>query len=175
MFRKRTQLVAEIPHLRRYARSLTRDAHAADDLVQTCLERALDRFHLWQPGRSLRPWLFTIMRNLFIDTQRRASNRELVLPFEELPTQPSQRANQENHMAARMVLQEIDRLPDEQREVLMLVGVNELSYAEAAQVLGIPQGTLMSRLHRGRAKLRERLDMSACGSIGRAGKIHRVK
>jgi len=175
MFRNRTKLVAEIPHLRRYARSLTRDQHAADDLVQNCLERALNRFHQWQPGRGLRPWLFTIMHNLFIDAHRRGRHSRDILPLEDLHAPPAQGAPQEHHLAARTVLQEIDLLPQEQRDVVLLVGVNELSYAEAAMVLGIPQGTLMSRLHRGRAKLRERLGMASPGSDGRPSRIHRVK
>ncbi len=170
MFRNRTLLVAEIPHLRRYARSLTRDPHAADDLVQGCLERALNRFHLWQPHRRLRPWLFTIMHNLFIDTQRHRANRSPALPLDELHVPPSQAAGQEHHLAARAVLEQIDQLPPDQREAVLLVGVNELSYAEAAEVLGVPPGTLMSRLHRGRAKLRERLGMAEPGPA-----IRRVK
>jgi len=175
MFGNRSLLIAEIPHLRRYALSLTRDAHAADDLVQGCLERALNRFHLWQPSRRLRPWLFTIMHNLFIDTQRHRSVRNPALPLDELHTPPAQNASQEHHLTARAVLEQIDRLPAEQREAVLLVGVNELSYAEAARVLGIPQGTLMSRLHRGRAKLREHLGMAASGPTSRSSEIRRVK
>ncbi len=170
MFRNRTLLIAEIPHLRRYALSLTRDSHAADDLVQGCLERALSRFHLWQTSRRLRPWLFTIMHNLFIDTQRHRSARNPALSLDDLHTPPAQGASQEHHLTARAVLEQIDHLPAEQREAVLLVGVNELSYAEAARVLGIPQGTLMSRLHRGRAKLREQLGMAASGPA-----IRRVK
>ncbi|MGD1879295.1 MAG: sigma-70 family RNA polymerase sigma factor [Kiloniellaceae bacterium] len=160
MLRNRSLLIAEIPHLRRYARSLTRDADAADDLVQGCLERALGRFHLWQPTRRLRPWLFTIMHNLFIDTRRLRVNRTPALPLDEMHRPPSQAAGQEHHLAAQAVLRQIDLLPTEQRDAVLLVGVNELTYAEAAKVLGIPEGTLMSRLHRGRTKLREQLGMA---------------
>lgn len=170
MLANRSLLIAEIPHLRRYARSLTRNADDADDLVQGCLERALGRFHLWQPTRRLRPWLFAILRNLYIDTQRHRSNRAPALPLDELRRPPSQGAGQEDRLAAQAVLAQIDLLPEEQRDAVLLVGVNELSYAEAAQVLGIPPGTLMSRLHRGRARLREQLGMAA-----RRPAIRRVK
>lgn len=175
MLRDRSLLIAEIPHLRRYALSLTRDREAADDLVQGCLERALGRFHLWQPTRRLRPWLFAIMHNLFIDTRRLRVNRTPALPLDTLPTPPAEHPGQEHHLAARAVLQQIDLLPAEQREAVLLVGVNELSYAEAAQVLGIPEGTLMSRLHRGRAKLREQLGMTEARSATPQGTLRRVK
>jgi len=171
MPRDRSLLIAEIPHLRRYARSLTRDPDAADDLVQGCLERALGRYHLWQPTRRLRPWLFTIMHNLFIDTRRLRANRSPALPLEELVSPPAQAAEQEHHLAVHTVLRQVDLLPPEQREAVLLVAVNELSYAEAAAVLGVPQGTLMSRLHRGRAKLREQLGMTE----PRGAPIRRVK
>lgn len=158
--RNRALLIDEIPHLRRYARSLTRDADAADDLVQGCLERALGRLHLWHPQRRLRPWLFTIMHNLFIDSRRQRGNRMAALPLDEMPRPPSQPARQEHHLNAQAVLRQVDLLPAEQRDAVLLVAVNDLSYTEAAAVLGIPAGTLMSRLHRGRAKLREQLGMA---------------
>lgn len=175
MLRDRSLLIAEIPHLRRYALSLTRDADSADDLVQGCLERALGRFHLWQPARRLRPWLFAIMHNLFIDTRRLRVNRTPALPLDALAAPPAADAGQEHHLAAQAVLRQIDLLPIEQREAVLLVGVNELSYAEAAGVLGIPEGTLMSRLHRGRAKLREQLGMTEVRSATSQGTLRRVK
>lgn len=172
---KRALLIAEIPHLRRYARSLTRDADDADDLVQGCLERALGRFHLWQPERRLRPWLFAIMRNLFIDTRRMRHNRIPELPLDDMDVPTVQAASQEQQMTANAVLNQVDLLPAEQREVVLLVAVNELSYAQAAAVIGIPVGTLMSRLHRGRLKLREQLGLAAAGPAVPPGTIRRVK
>ncbi|WP_422368319.1 sigma-70 family RNA polymerase sigma factor [Pelagibius sp.] len=160
MLRNRSLLIAEIPHLRRYARSLARDPDVADDLVQGCLERALSRFHLWQPERRLRPWLFTMLHNLHVDSLRHRASAAAGALREQTASRPSQHASQEHHLTARRVLAQIDRLPPEQRDAVLLVGVNELSYGEAAAILGIPPGTLMSRLHRGRAKLREHLEMT---------------
>ncbi|MDH3473311.1 MAG: sigma-70 family RNA polymerase sigma factor [Rhodospirillales bacterium] len=154
MAKGREMIVAEIPHLRRYARALLRDPVEADDLVQSCLERALGRFHLWRPGSNLRPWLFTIMHNLFINAQRQKGRRPTPLPFDELTSPPAQAAPQDGAMAARHIAQALQQLPEEQRAAILLVGLEELSYAEAARVLGVPQGTVMSRLHRGREKLR---------------------
>ncbi len=160
MARDRAALIAEIPHLRRFARSLARDPDAADDLVQSCLERALSRFHLWRPERRLRPWLFTMLRNLHVDTVR---HRSAVQAREQRSAEVvplTQRAGQEDSVTARRVLDAIDRLPAEQRDAVLMVCVNDLTYGEAAQVLDIPQGTLMSRLHRGRARLRESLGLA---------------
>lgn len=158
MFTDRQQLIAEIPHLRRYARALLRDADAADELVQACLERALGRFHLWHTGRKLRVWLFTIMHNLHIDMIRHRKVRGDTIALDDI-AQATRQPDQEQRLAANRVLAALDRLPDEQRDVLLLVGVNQLSYAEAARVLAIPQGTLMSRLHRGREALRRSLGL----------------
>lgn len=170
MSRKESQLIAEIPHLRRYARALVRDADAADDLVQACLERALGRWHLWTPGRKLRSWLFAILHNLHVDTVRHRAARGPHLPLADVVEPPSGGPAPDDGLALRSLLAAIDRLPDDQRDVLILVGVNELSYGEAAKVLGIPQGTLMSRLHRARTRLREILQASE-----QRPALHRVK
>lgn len=170
MFRKDAMVIAEIPHLRRYARALMRDPDKADDLVQNCLERALGRFHLWKSDRALRPWLFAIMHNLHIDMIRHQSIRRGEVSLDDVGELPSQAANQEGLLAAKAVLEEIDRLPQDHKDVLILVGIDELTYSEAAKVLSIPTGTLMSRLHRARAKLRENLGMA-----GRKPAIRRVK
>ncbi len=170
MFRDRTLLIAEIPHLRRYARVLVRDADAADDLVQNCLVRALGRFHLWQSNRRLRPWLFAIMHNLHVDVVRHRSRRGATVTLADVGELSSHYASPEDRIGAQAVLAEIDRLPQNQKDVLILVGIDELSYAEAAKVLSIPTGTLMSRLHRARAKLRTNLGMA-----NRKPAIRRVK
>jgi RNA polymerase sigma-70 factor (ECF subfamily) len=152
-----TTLVGHIPDLRRYARSLTGDAWAADDLVQDTLERACERWQLWSAGSDLRAWLFTLMHNLFVDGARRAvrqqvANRvdvdevahELVAPGS-LPEQAMD--------LQRCLL----RLPPEQREVLLLVSLQDLGYEEAARITGVPIGTVMSRLSRARQMLIEML------------------
>jgi len=151
-------LIAEIPHLRRYARSLLRDVDAADDLVQLCLERAMNKLHLWQTDRKLRAWLFAIMRNLHIDQIRHRAVGGVQVSLDAV-AEPSQPARQEDILFTKSVLDAIDRLSPEHREVILLIGVNELSYADAAEVLSIPIGTLMSRLNRARANLRRSLNM----------------
>ncbi len=152
-------LTGEIPHLRRYARMLLRDSQAADDLVQSSLERALSRLHLWQPDRPLRPWLLTIMHNLHVSAVRRTVRAPITLPLDEI-TALATPARQDNQMDANRVMAAAQSLPEDQRQAVLLVGVEEMSYKEAAEVLGIPVGTLMSRLHRGREQLRRMLGMT---------------
>jgi RNA polymerase sigma-70 factor (ECF subfamily) len=148
----RDSIVAEIPRLRRYARALTGGVATADDLVQDTLTRALEKWHFWQRGRELRPWLFSIMHNLHVDTQRRNRHVTYCAP-EEMPV-PTQRAEQQDGLALRDLERGLSLLPLEQREVLLLVGLEDLSYAEVATALGIPLGTVMSRLARARSRLR---------------------
>jgi RNA polymerase sigma-70 factor (ECF subfamily) len=146
-----TDVAVHIPRLRRYARALVGERHAADDLVQDTLERALNKFHLWRPGSDLRAWLFAIMHNVFVNQLRARGAR---------PEEPLDESFDIAAAAAgdRLEVRDLDtalaRLPVEQREVVLLVGLEELSYAEAARALGIPIGTVMSRLFRGRERLR---------------------
>jgi len=149
----------EIPRLRRYARALTRDATRADDLVQSCLVRALAKSHLWQPGTDLRAWLFTILHNQHVNDVRRAVREGINIPVEDvapLLTVPSTQG-------AALQLRDLDRamsqLPEEQRQVLLLVGLEGMRYEEVAAVLDVPVGTVRSRLSRGRDMLRHLLDM----------------
>lgn len=149
-------VIAELPRLRRYARALVGDRTAADDLVQDTLERAWTRIHQWRPGSDLRAWLFGIMHNLRIDQMRRpavptVSSEE---EFGELPT----RATQGDAIELGDLAAAVGCLPEEQRSVLLLVALEEMSYQEVAQTLGIPAGTVMSRLARGRERLRRLLD-----------------
>jgi RNA polymerase sigma-70 factor (ECF subfamily) len=145
------EVAVHIPRLRRYARALVGERHAADDLVQDTLERALNKFHLWRQGSDLRAWLFAIMHNVFVNQLRARGAR---------PEEPLDESFDVAAAAAgdRLEVRDLDaalaRLPVEQREVLLLVGLEELSYAEAARALGIPIGTVMSRLFRGRERLR---------------------
>lgn len=144
-------IVAEIPRLRRYARALTGDLYRADDLVQDTIERALGKWLLWRPG-NLRAWLLTIMHNIFVNQVRGNTLLEYRddESFPELPT----RATQEDGIALRDLDRALARLSPEHREVLLLVGLEELSYEDTAKVIGVPVGTVMSRLYRARERLR---------------------
>ena len=145
-------IIAEIPRLRRYARALTGRIDAADDLVQDTLQRALEKWRLWQSERDLRPWLFSIMHNLHVDLLRREHRIEF-REDGELPA-AEQRPRQQDNLELRDLERALAQLPAEQREVLLLVALEELSYADVARALKIPQGTVMSRLSRARARLK---------------------
>jgi len=147
---EREEIAAHIPRLRRYARALAGDSHRADDLVQDTLERALTKFHLWRHGSDLRAWMFAIMHNVFINQLK--ARRELAL--DEATEAALESAAQSDPLELRDLDAALRRLPVEQREVLLLVGLEQLSYAEAGQALDVPVGTVMSRLSRGRERLR---------------------
>ena len=147
------EITALIPRLRRYARALTGDRSFADDLVQDTLERAWGRIYLWRPGSDLRAWLFTIMHNLHVN-QARTRRSEDSIDLRNEPMEFAARPSQEEQLEIRDLTMALRRLPDEQREVLLLVGLEEMSYQEAAKVLAVPLGTIMSRLFRGRERLR---------------------
>jgi RNA polymerase sigma-70 factor, ECF subfamily len=148
-------LEQEIPRLRRYARALTRATDRADDLVQDTLVRALNKGHLWQPGTDIRAWLFTIMHHQFVNTVRRDAREKATVNIEHVS--PTLAATTDP--TARRQLIELDRalarLPSEQREVVLLVGLEGMAYETVAQILGVPIGTVRSRLSRGRERLRE--------------------
>jgi RNA polymerase sigma-70 factor (ECF subfamily) len=151
-----SQIVAGIPHLRRYARGLTGDRDRADELVQDTLERACSRFGLWQRRGELRAWMFGIMHNLFIDRLRaQRSHPEDAVDAE--PPEPPERPTQTDGLELRDLERVLARLPAEQREVLLLVGVEEMSYQDVARIVGVPIGTVMSRLSRARERLRAEL------------------
>lgn len=151
------EIEALIPNLRRFARSLCRDVHLADDLVQDTLERALSRLFQWRRGTNLRAWLFTIMRNLYLNGRTRRYAPATTLSAESWETRLVQLPEQVDRAAALDLVRELGKMPVEQREVILLVGLEGLKYDEAASVLGIPKGTVMSRLSRGREELRRRL------------------
>lgn len=144
-------LLAEIPRLRRYARALTGDRTRADDLVQDTLERALGRWRLWRPG-NLRAWLMTIMHNLFVN-ELRANALVEYRDDAALPEHPV-RSAQADSLELRDLERALQSLPAEQREVLLLVGLEEVAYEEVARIVGVPIGTVMSRLSRARSRLR---------------------
>lgn len=146
------EVVALIPHLRRYALALLGNRAAADDLVQDCLERAWSRLAQRRETGSLRGWLFTIMHNLFVNdlARRRARPAEV-----ELEAEPPVDGGQENRVEISDLARAILRLPPPQRSVLVLVAIEEMSYEEVARLLDVPVGTVMSRLHRARERLAE--------------------
>lgn len=148
------EIEATVPALRRYARALTRNADRADDLVQDCLERAIRKRSLFAPTGPLQAWLFRILINLWRNDLRFERRRGDHVPIDSLVSEPSVAPAQPGRIALAEMSRAIDRLPDDQREALLLVVLEGMSYQGAADVLGIPAGTLMSRLGRARAALR---------------------
>lgn len=155
----RAQIVSLLPRLRRFARGLTPDRHLADDLVQSACLKALERWHQWQPGTSLASWLFRIVQNTWIDEFRARARQPVDEDEDALLDLPGDdgRAIVERRSELRAVRRAIADLPEDQRAVLMLVTVDGLSYQEAADALGIPMGTVMSRLARARTRLTDTL------------------
>jgi len=153
-------LEAEIPRLRRYARALTRDVTRADDLVQSCLARAVAKQHLWQPGTDLRAWLFTILHNQYVNDVRRSVREADTIELSEAP-QLTVQSNAIASLELRDLETALGKLQPEQREVILLVGLEGMAYDEVAAVLEIPVGTVRSRLSRGRDQLRLLMGMEA--------------
>ena len=149
-------IIQHIPRLRRYARALVGDRYAADDLVQDTLERAWNKLHLWRPGSDMRAWLFSIMHNVFVN-QVRSRRHEVETRIEELP-QIAVRATQGQNLEVADVDRALRALPAEQREVVLLVSIEDLTYQEVSRALDIPIGTVMSRLSRGRERLRQMMN-----------------
>lgn len=159
----------EIPRLKRYARALTRDSVAAEDLVQDCLARALSKVHLWQQGTDLRAWLFTILHNQYVNFVRRSARECASVGFSETEPLLACSADQAKRLELRDLERAIARLPEEQRAILLLVGIEGLRYDEVARVLDVPVGTVRSRLSRGRENLRRCLGIApAPPPVGRA-------
>ena len=154
------QLVTEqIPRLRRYARALTSDRARADDLVQDTLMRALAKEHLWQRGTNLRAWLFTIMHNQNVNIVRHGMRDAAAVDVEQVSATLIATTDPTASSQLRELDRALSRLPLGQRQVILLVGLEGMSYDDAAEILGIPIGTIRSRLSRGRQTLRELLDM----------------
>jgi RNA polymerase sigma-70 factor (ECF subfamily) len=149
------QVVAEIPRLRRFARNLIGSADRADDLVQDALIRAVESIDSFRSGSNLRAWLFAILRNVFIDQRR----REVRAPFEDAgadgPPEVWVAPNQERQAELDDLAAAIARMPDGMRQVVLLCGVEGLDYEEVAEILGIPVGTVRSRLSRAREMLKQ--------------------
>ncbi|CAM3741018.1 RNA polymerase sigma factor [Bordetella tumulicola] len=143
-----------IPALRRYARALMKDPGAADDLVQDCLERAIERWHQRRKDGDARAWMFAILHNLAMTRLRHSTRRPLHVGLDDVNEHAfAVAARQEDRLHYRDLLNALDHLPEEQKTVLLLVTVEDLSYADTAQALGIPIGTVMSRLSRARERL----------------------
>ncbi|MEJ1974711.1 MAG: sigma-70 family RNA polymerase sigma factor [Acetobacteraceae bacterium] len=165
-----------IPALRRYARALMRDQATADDLVQDCLERTISRWHQRRADGDARTWVFTILHNLAINRLKQRARRGWHVALEDADEAPmAHPAVQEDRLRHRDLLQGLAGLPDDQRSVLLLVSVEDLSYAEAARVLGIPIGTVMSRLARAREKLLKAMEGEATAAPVRGPALRRVK
>ena len=157
-----------IPSLRRYARSLLRDQSAADDLVQDCLERVISRWHQRRIDGDARTWVFTILHNLAMNRLKQKARRGVHAAFATAPAQ-------EDRLHHRAVVDALSQLPEDQRSVLLLVSVEELSYVETASVLDIPIGTVMSRLSRARHRLAQVLEEGP-GRLAKTGTVlRRVK
>lgn len=192
-------LIRLIPRLRRYARLLRADPHAADDLVQDTLERACARLAQWRPDSDLRAWAFTIMHNLHVSETRRPRHRfESTAPYGDGPSDDCRRALPHGDevsataavgdapaeaardpsgawIAALDLERALRALPAAQRQVLMLVVFEDLTYEQTASVLGVPVGTVMSRLSRARAQLRALLEPGAPSGRGAAPRLRVLK
>ena len=147
-------IAREIPHLHRYALTLMRNPDAADDLVQDCLERALRKRQLWQQQGSMRSWLFRMLYNVFLNTRHTRRRDRQVVPLETIAPTMTASPRQETYIEYRTIAQALDRLPEQQSTAIMLIALEGLAYNEAAWILGVPVGTLRSRLSRGRETLR---------------------
>lgn len=165
------ELIALLPRLRRYARVLTRDTGAADDLVQDTIERAWSRHAQWRPGSDLRAWLFSIMHNRRVDVARAERSAPTEAPVDAADENDWQAAARFDALDLQRAF---DRLSEEHRQVLMLVAVEELSYESAAQTLGVPIGTVMSRLARARRRLRDEID-GGTGTGATGPRLTRIK
>lgn len=146
-------IAREVPHLRRFAIALSGDESHADDLVQDTVERAITKRHLWTRRGSLRSWLFRILYRQHVDGKRSVWTRIANRSVAESDVTLSQSADQEQRMACRDIGEALDRLPADQRAAVLLVALEGLSYDEAANALGVPIGTLRSRLSRARHRL----------------------
>ena len=149
-----SQIEALIPRLRRYARAMVHDPVAADDLVQDCLVRALGKIHLWERGTDLRAWLFTILHNQHISLARQAARQRDIIELQKYKPGSAPPPSQMVTLELRDLKRAIARLPEEQRSVILLVGLEGMRYEEVASVVNLPVGTVRSRVSRGRETLR---------------------
>jgi RNA polymerase sigma-70 factor, ECF subfamily len=149
------EIEALIPRLKRYARALTRDVVSADDLVQDCLTRAFEKIHLRESGTDLRAWLFTILYRQYISHARRDVRHREGVELQEADASLVLSPNQMARLKLRDLERGLAKLPEEQRSVILLVGLGGMDYAEAAAAVNTPVGTVRSRIARGRESLRK--------------------
>ena len=169
------QLLDTLPRLRRYARTLVFDAASADDLTQSTLERALAHWHQFDQRRDMLVWVLSIAHNAFLDSRRRDARLTIADPDDLQRMQDRNGGDLGPDVGLRLDLQAaLRRLSPEQREPLLLVCVEQLSYAEVAEVMQIPIGTVMSRVCRARATLRQFLDGSAGQAASGSSILRRV-
>ena len=153
------EIAQNVPSLRRFARALCGDPSLADDLVQDTVERALNKSHLYDPSRPLKAWLFAILRNLHISELRRVGRGRIVKTVDEMaPAEQAIDGGQDSQVGVRSIAQALERLPEPNREVILLIALEDMSYRDCAEIIGVPVGTIMSRLSRGRAALRDLLE-----------------
>ncbi len=157
------QIEALIPRLRRYARAMVRDPVAADDLVQDCLVRALGKLHQWEKGTDLRAWLFTILHNQHVSLARQAARQRDSSELQKYKTGLALSPNQTVRLELRDLVRAFAKLPEEQRSVILLVGLEGMSYDQAASVVNLPVGTVRSRVSRGRETLRMMTELFPSG------------
>jgi RNA polymerase sigma-70 factor (ECF subfamily) len=153
------RLIAEIPHLRAFAISLSGSITTADDLVQETMVKAWSHAESFEPGTNFRAWLITILRNTYFTAYRKQS-RELQDSEGFYAERRTVEGDQEVKMEVQDMQKALSKLPDEYREILLLVGIAEVSYEEAAEICDVPIGTIKSRLNRARAKLAENLGLT---------------
>lgn len=151
-------LTSQIPRMRSYARSLVGDHFEADDLVQECLSRALSRAGIWVQVQNARAYLLAMLHNLYIDRIAKNGHQLKSVPLDDVAQWLAIAPDQEDRLKLRDLAMALERLPRDQRQVVLLVGLEGLSYQEAASALGVPLGTVMSRLSRGREALRRIID-----------------
>jgi RNA polymerase sigma-70 factor (ECF subfamily) len=152
------RITLEIPKLRRYARALVRDQPFADDLVQDALARALSKAHLWQEGTDLRAWLFTILHNQYVNHVRRGVREGASVALSETEMKLTTGPTQQSRLRLRDLERALTKLTVEQRQVILLIGMEGMSYEEVATIMNVPVGTIRSRLSRGRDALRALMD-----------------
>ena len=162
-------LEKEIPRLRRYARALTRDVFRADDLVQDTLVRAIARQHYWQCGTDLHAWLFTIMHNQNVNGVRRSVREGIAVEYDDEWLFPSAATDPIGRLSLRDLDRALARISEEQRRVILLIGLEGTSYQEAATILDVPVGTIRSRVFRGRESLRKLMDRRPGGGEAASG------
>jgi RNA polymerase sigma-70 factor (ECF subfamily) len=161
-------IIAEIPRLRRYARFLVRDPELADDLVQECLTRAVAKLDTWEVGSNMRAWLFVILHNAYISHWRRVKRSPTTVEMSPSDPALAVTGTQEQHLGMIDVQTAFNKLGEDHKQILLMVGVEGLRYEDAAAALDLPVGTVRSRLFRARSALRQLLDGKDANSEGDA-------